>query len=148
MFVTAPDGRLIASVPSISEMAGRDFDSSLWREQTAATSGVFVSPVHHRFPDKRVVTDIVGAVRGPDRAIVGYLGISVLVERIGRRLSTIEFADQSFCEVFDQKGTALFDKDFRPSLGAVSQPTSILLQEIAKRKRGHFELRERFTFSP
>lgn len=149
MFVTSPDGRLIASVPNIPEMTGRDFESALWREHTAATNGVFVSPVHPRVPDKRLVTEIVGAVRGPDRAIVGYLGISVLVERIGRRLSTIEFADQSFCEVFDQKGSPLFDKDFRPSLGAVAPPSATLMQEIAKRKRGHFEFQGTvYSFSP
>ncbi len=140
MFVTTPDGRLIASVPNIPEMMGKDFESALWREEAKTSSGVFVSAVHRRFPDQRMVTDIVGAVRGPDRAIVGYLGISVLVERIGRRLSTIEFADQSLCEVFDQKGTALFDKDFRPNLGSVSPPSSLLMEEIGKRQRGHFEL--------
>ena len=36
--------------------------------------------------DKRLTADIVGAVRDPNGTIVGYLGISVLVERMGRRL--------------------------------------------------------------
>ena len=118
MFVTAPDGRLIASVPHIPEMIGKDFGSENWRAQAEASSTAFVSPVHRRLPDQRLVTEIVGAVRAPDRRIVGYLGVSVLVERIGRRLSTIEFADQSLCEVYDQKGTALFDKDFQPNMSS------------------------------
>ncbi|MEP7014337.1 MAG: ATP-binding protein [Verrucomicrobiota bacterium] len=149
MFFTTPDGLLIASVPNMPESIGKDFDSALWREKAKAIPGVFVSPVHRRVPDKRLVTDIVGAVRATDGSIAGYLGISVLVERIGRRLSTIEFADQSLCEVFDQNGTALFEKDFRPNAGAVTAPSSTLLQEIGKRQRGHLELQGTvYSFSP
>ena len=52
--------------------------------------------------------------------MVGFLGVSVLVERIGKRLSAIEFADQSSCQVLDQRGAALFEKDFKAKTGAVS----------------------------
>src|SRR5207249_419698 len=87
---------------------------------------------------------------GPDRKIVGYLGISVLVERIGRRLATIEFADQSLCQVFDQNGTALFAKDFQPNPGTVSPEGQILMKEIRESsKSGHFERRGNlYSFSP
>src|SRR5436853_6646656 len=102
MFLTGRDGRLIASIPYTPPMIGKDIDSNLWRAQAEKTSGAFVSPVHPRFSDKRMVTDIVGAVRTSDKNIVGYLGVSVLVERIGRRLSAIQFADQSTCQVIDQ----------------------------------------------
>src|SRR6266481_8595153 len=96
-----------------------------------------------------MATDIVGAVRSPDRTIVGYLGISVLVERIGRRLATIEFADQSLCEVFDQNGTALFAKDFRPNPAPVSSEGEILMKDIRESKTGHFERRGNlYSFSP
>src|SRR5205809_1495708 len=97
-----------------------------------------------------MATDIVGAVRAPERKIVGYLGISVLVERIGRRLATIEFADQSLCQVFDQNGTALFAKDFQPNPGTVSPEGQILMKEIRESsKSGHFERRGNlYSFSP
>ncbi|PYJ84406.1 MAG: hypothetical protein DME73_00075, partial [Verrucomicrobia bacterium] len=97
MFLTGRDGRLIASIPYNPAMIGKDLDSNLWRPEADKTSVAFVSPVHPRFSDKRIVTDIIGAVRTPDKNIAGYLGVSVLVERIGRRLSTIQFADQSTC---------------------------------------------------
>src|SRR4029077_16799062 len=84
MFITGRDGRLLASIPYNPPMIGKDIDSNLWRTETEKTSGAFVSPVHPRFGDKRIVTDIVGAVRTPDKNVVGYLGVSVLVERIGR----------------------------------------------------------------
>ena len=149
MFVTTVDGRLVASLPNTPEMVGKDFGSSRWREQAKASGGVFISAVHPRLPDNRLVTDIVGAVRAPDRSIVGYLGVSVLVERIGRRLSTIEFADQSLCEVFDQDGTPLFDRDFRPNVNSATPPSGILMREIGKSKRGHFELQGKvYSLSP
>src|SRR5206468_4148135 len=102
MFLTAPDGTLIASIPTAPEVIGKDFGSSYWREQAAASDEVVVSPVHPRLSDNRLVTDIVTAVRAPDRTILGYIGDSVLVERIGRRLSTIEFSDRFLFEVLDQ----------------------------------------------
>src|SRR6266478_1998963 len=149
MFMTAPDGGLIASIPNDPVMIGKDFGSDQWREQARASNKAFVSAVHPRLPDKRMATNIVGAVRAPDRTIVGYLGISVLVERIGRRLATIEFADQSLCEVFDQNGTALFARDFQPNSAMVSPEGQILMKEIRESKSGHFERRGNlYSFSP
>ncbi len=67
MFITAANGELIASIPTASEMIGKDFGSEYWREQTAAANAAFVSAIHPRLSDNRLVTDIVGAVRAPDR---------------------------------------------------------------------------------
>src|SRR5216110_1374850 len=149
MFMSAPDGRLIASIPTAPEMIGQDFGSDRWREQAAASNGTFVSAVYPRLLDKRLVTDIVGAVRGPDRTILGYIGVSVLVERIGRRLSTIEFTDRLLFGMLDQNGDALFAKDFKPNPHATSPESGILLKEIRQSKSGHFELRGNvYSFSP
>ncbi len=120
MFLTTPDGRLIASIPTNPELIGQDFASQHWRSQAEASNESIVSEVHPRVSDKRLVTDIVGAVRGPDRTIIGYIGVSVLVERIGRRLSTIEFGDRLLFEVLDQNGTALFANDFKPNPSTTS----------------------------
>ena len=139
MFLTTRDGRLIASIPYNPAMIGKDVDSNLWRAQAENGPGGFVSPVHPRFSDKRMVTDIVGAVRTPDKNVAGYLGVSVLVERIGRRLATIQFADQSTCQVIDQSGQPLFTNDFRPNPGNSSARESILPKEINERKQGHLE---------
>ena len=76
---------------------------------------VYVSPVHPRLPDGRMATAIVGAVRTPEGNVAGYLGVWVLVERMGRRLSSIDFADQSICQIVDQNGTPLFAKNFAPN---------------------------------
>src|SRR6059058_1200502 len=149
MFFTASDGTLIASIPTAPELIGQDFGSSHWREQAAASDEAIVSPVHPRLSDKRLVTDIVAAVRTPDRTILGYIGNSVLVERIGRRLSAIEFSDRFLFEVLDQNGVALFANDFKPNPGVTSPEGGVLIKEIRQNKTGHFEEHGNlYSFSP
>src|SRR5205823_5422964 len=67
MFLAGSDGALIASIPIAPEMVGKDFGASHWRDQAAASDEPVVSPVHLRLSDNRLVTDIVAAVRAPDR---------------------------------------------------------------------------------
>jgi signal transduction histidine kinase len=149
MFLAEPDGRLIASVPANPAMVGGNFGAGLWRKQAAASNEAYVSPVHPRFSDKRMVTDVVGAVRGPDHKIVGYLGVSVLVERIGKRLSMVQFADQLVCQILDQTGQALFSNNLKPnSVGALRVRTN-LIKEIERNKTGHIEEHgDLISFSP
>jgi signal transduction histidine kinase len=150
MFITAANGDLIASIPTAQEMIGKDFGSEYWREQAAAADATFVSAIHPRLSDNRLVTDIVGAVRAPDRTILGYVGVSVLVERIGRRLSTIEFSDRLIFEVLDQNGVALFASDFKPNPATPApKANEALIKEISESKSGHFERRGNlYSFSP
>src|SRR5881409_1694534 len=149
MFLTAPDGALIASIPTAPEMVGKDFGASYWREQAAESNEAVVSPVHSRLTDNRLVTNIVAAVRTPDRRILGYVGDSVLVERIGRRLSTIEFSDRFLFEVLDQNGVALFANDFKPNPSVTSPGGGVLIKEIRQNKAGHFEEHGNlYSFSP
>jgi signal transduction histidine kinase/CheY-like chemotaxis protein len=139
MFLAGADGALIASIPTAPEMIGKDFGSSYWRDQAAVSDETVISPVHPRLSDKRLVTDIVAAVRAPDRTILGYIGDSVLVERIGKRLSTIEFSDRFLFEVLDQNGAALFANDFKPNPGVTSPQGGVLMKQIRQNKAGHFE---------
>jgi signal transduction histidine kinase len=151
MFVTAGDGTLIAAIPTAPELVGKDFGSLHWREEAAAVpAAVFVSAVHPRLSDNRPITDIVGAVRAPDGSILGYVGVAVLVERIGRRLSTIEFSDRLLFEVLDQNGAALFASDFKPNPATGSAAANgELVKEIKRSKTGHFERRGNlYSFSP
>jgi len=149
MFFTAPDGALIASIPTAPEMVGKDFGSGYWREQAEASNEAAVSPVYARLTDNRLVTNIVAAVRAPDGKILGYVGDSVLVERIGRRLATIEFSDRFLFEVLDQNGVALFANDFKPNPSATSPEGGVLIKEIRQNKTGHFEEHGNlYSFSP
>ena len=149
MFITTPNGDLVASIPTASEMIGKDFGSEYWREQAAGADATFVSAIHPRLSDNRAVTDIVGAVRAPDRTILGYVGVSVLVERIGRRLSAIEFSDRLVFEVLDQNGVALFASEFKPNpVTPAPKANEGLIKEISQSKSGHFERHGNLFFQP
>lgn len=149
MFITAADGKLIASLPAIPAEQAGDFTSDHWREGASAAPGAYVSPVHPRPSDKRMTTDIVGAVRSADGTTVGYLGVAVLVERVGRRLSSIDFADKSICQVIDQNNNALFTDNFQPNTGAVPPQAQTLIDEIRKVKKGHLDRAGNiYSFSP
>jgi signal transduction histidine kinase/CheY-like chemotaxis protein len=139
MFITGVDGQLIASLPAIAPAATQDFSAALWREGAMGSPDVYISPVHPRSPDGRMATAIVGAVRTPESTIVGYLGVWVLVERMGRRLSSIDFADRSICQVVDQIGKPLFTNNFVPNTGSASPQWAKIIEEIRRLKTGSIE---------
>lgn len=149
MFIAAPDGRIVASLPPIAPEQAGDFQSELWRDAANAATGAYVSPVHPRLSDKRMSADIVGAVRTADGTVVGYLGVSVLVERMGRRLSSVEFADKSVCQVIDQNNTALFGSNFQANSGPVTPQMQSLIEEIRHLQKGHLDRFDNlYSFSP
>ncbi|MEP6603983.1 MAG: cache domain-containing protein, partial [Spartobacteria bacterium] len=149
MFITAADGRLVASLPADPATLGKDFASNIWLQDARTATTPFVSPIHQRLVDKRMATEIVAAIRTPDGAIVGYFGVSVLIERMGRRVSTIEFVDQQHCQVLDQKGAALFTSDFHANPNALSSAGENLIKEIGKDSTGHLERNgSLYSFSP
>ena len=149
MFLVSPDGALVAAIPTAPGMTGKDFGANEWREQATAAEGPIVSPVHYRSSDNRPVTDIVAAVRGPDQKLLGFVGDSVLVERIGRRLSAIEFSDRFRFDILDQNGVQLFADDFKPNSNMSSPEGGQLLNEIRQSKIGHFEEHGNlYSFSP
>ena len=139
MFLAGTDGRLIASIPAVPPELVSEFATNGWRDGLQDGPGAYVSPVHPRLSDKRMTTDIVGAVRAPDGRVVGYIAVAVLVERMGKRLSSIEFADKSVPQVIDQNGAALFTDHLQPTTVAVSPQAARLIQEIRQKKTGHLE---------
>jgi signal transduction histidine kinase len=148
MFLAAPDGALLGSIPTTPEFVGKDFGANHWREEAIASEQPTVSSVHARLSDGRLVTDIVAAIRAPDRTVLGFVGDSVLIERIGKRLSTIEFSDRFVFQVLDQKGSALFANDFKPNPRATSPESGELLTKIRQSKTGHFEYHDNlYSFS-
>jgi len=138
MFITGVEGNLIASLPAIAPEEAQNFSSGLWREGAMGSPDVYVSPVHPRPPDGRMATTIVGAVRTPEGNVAGYLGVWVLVERIGKRLSSIEFADQA-CQIVDQSGAPLFTNNFAPNTGPAPPRITKIIGEIRARKSGSIE---------
>ena len=139
MFITGVDGNLIASLPAVGPDEAQGFSSALWREGAMGSPDVYVSAVHPRSPDGRMATAIVGAVRTPEGNVAGYLGVWVLVERMGKRLSSIEFADQALYQIVDQTGAPLFTNNFAPNTGPAPARLSRIIGEIRDLKTGSIE---------
>ena len=139
MFITGIDGNLIASLPAIAPEDAPNFSAALWREGAMGSPDVYISPIHPRLPDGRMATAIVGAVRTAEGNVGGYLGVWVLVERMGKRLSTIEFADQAVCQIIDQAGAPLFTNNFAPTAGPAPPRITKIIDEIRALKSGSIE---------
>ena len=149
MFITTADGRLIASIPDEPSMMLNNEISKSWLAAARDLQSAYISPVHARSADGRLATDLVGAIRAPDGTPIGFIGVSVLVERIGRRLSTIDLSDQAKCQIVDQNGTAFFGKDFQPNPGPPSAAAKELIGDIRSGKSGHIErLGKLYSFAP
>ncbi|MDQ6861543.1 MAG: ATP-binding protein [Verrucomicrobiota bacterium] len=140
MFIVGADGKLIGAIPAVRPERTTDFIPEAWREAAKAASGPYVTPVHpRRSDDQRMTTDIIGAVPGPDGKVACYVGVSVLVERMGRRLSSVDFADQAICQVIDQDGNALFTNNFQANTAPSSAEATSFFHEIRRTQAGHLD---------
>jgi signal transduction histidine kinase len=137
MFIASADGRLLGTLPAAPNLVGQPFHPDVWKDRADGRTSAYVSPVHRRPVDGRVVTDVVGAVRTRDGKTIGYIGASILIERIGRRLSSISFADQTVCQIVDQQGFRLFTPDFKAETEPTSRAEAKLISDIQKEQSGH-----------
>src|SRR5438874_11402141 len=74
MFLAAPDGSLLGSIPPTPELVHKDFGANQWPEEPPASHQPIVSSVHPRFSDGRLLSDIVAPARAPDRPLPGTAG--------------------------------------------------------------------------
>jgi len=137
MFIASADGKLLGSLPPAPNLVGQPFHPDVWKDGADGGSNAYVSPVHHRQVDGRMVTDVVGAIRTRDGKTIGYIGASILIERIGRRLSSISFADKAHCQIVDQAGFGLFTPDFKAETEPTTPAQAKLISDIRKEQRGH-----------
>lgn len=153
MFLTDVEGCLLAAVPPVSEETlGEDFASEHWLDGAAKPGESFyVSPVYARPSDGRAVTSTVVAVRDRADKLLGFLGADTLVERMGRRLDTIDIARRRHAtpQIIDQNGFPLFtDTLSASSLGRAPAPSELR----AAARRGRTGSRQigatLYTFSP
>src|SRR5437762_6950718 len=137
MFIASADGKLLGSLPAAPNLVGQPFHPEVWKDGADGGTNAYVSPVHHRAVDDRMVTDVVGAIRTRDGKTIGYIGASILIERIGRRLSSISFADKAHCQIVDQTGFRLFTQDFKAETEPTTRAEAKLISDIRKEQRGH-----------
>jgi len=127
MFITDATGRLIGSIPATGpEWLGKDFTTGVWLAETRRRDGYFVSPVHLRIPDNRLCTSIVAPVRTKNGDIAGFIGANILIERVGRRLASLNFGEQAVPQVIDQTGKPLFDANLMPNLTPQAEDPGLL----------------------
>ncbi len=133
MFITDAAGRLIVSIPVPGPgQLGKDFSSSLWLAETRRRDDYFVSPVYQRTQDNRLCASIVTSVHAANGDIAGYIGANILVERVGKRLAALNFAEKAVIQVIDQTGKPLFDENLMPNLSASSEEPALLTRMDAK----------------
>src|SRR5437764_2658385 len=137
MFMAAADGKLLGTLPAAPNLLGQPFHPDIWKDGADARTDPYVSPVHQRPVDGRMVTDVVGAVRTRDGKTIGYIGASILIERIGRRLSSISFTDRTVCQIIDQQGFPLFTPDFKSETEPGPRAEAKLISYIQKEQSGH-----------
>jgi len=137
MFIAAADGKLLGTLPAAPNLLGQPFPPDIWKDGADARTDPYVSPVHQRPVDGRMVTDVVGAVRTRDGKTIGYIGASILIERIGRRLSSISFTDRTVCQIVDQQGFPLFTADFKSETEPKPRAEAKLISDIQKEQSGH-----------
>jgi signal transduction histidine kinase len=137
MFIASGDGKLLGTLPAAPDLVGQPFHPEVWKDGADGHTSAYVSPVHRRPADGRMATDVVGAIRTRDGKTIGYIGASILIERIGRRLSSISFTERTVCQILDQQGFPLFTADFKPETEPKSSAEAKLISHIQKEQSGH-----------
>lgn len=148
VFLTDAQGRLLGSLPFEKEQVGKDFNGKYWLRGAASTQGAYISPVFPRKPDDRLNSAIVVRITKSDGTVTGYLGASILVERMGKRLREINLSQGGVLQVLDQNGFPLFGRDFSPNPFMTPIAEQELLSRFHGKPSGHFEFGEfLYTFS-
>ncbi len=137
MFLTDAAGKLIAASPLKPELIGRTYQPEQWKPEADAT-GYQVSGVHQRLEDGRYVASVVVALRTASGEVAGYMGADLLVDRMGRRLSNLQLAEQSVAQVFDQNGFPLFTGTFMPNTEPATPYYTDLYRRLPEAQVGHF----------
>jgi signal transduction histidine kinase/CheY-like chemotaxis protein len=140
MFLTDPTGHVTASLPLGSGVgATRTAFGANWQEAvTHADASYYFTPVYPRAADGRLVTSVIVAVRDKTGILLGFFGADILVERIGRRLQSIETASgmDSALKIIDQKDFSLFKPDMAPNPLGRTDIDAALLASFRERKNG------------
>ena len=109
-----------------ARVAWEGFFHPVWLDEARKRDGYYVSPVHLRIPDNRLCASIVAPVRAKSGEITGYIGANILVERVGRRLASLNFGEQAEAQVIDQTGKPLFDANLMPNMSTRPEDPALL----------------------
>ncbi len=153
MFLADASGRLIAAVPQTGAAAAsqQQFSTGIWKTPAEhSTASYYVSPTYPRAVDGRRVSSVVVAVRDRAKNLLGFLGADILVERIGRRLQSLDLGEDSetTIQIIDQNGFPLFVNDLEPNKLDQAAVDADLLRAFRKHHSGTEERGEQlYTFA-
>ena len=124
-----------------------EFSAAPWKDlPEPPENGFRVSPAYRRAADGRTVVSIVATIRDKAGAgILGYLGADLLVERIGRRLHSVETPGNSL-QIIDQNGHPFFAGAFQANALDHGEAAPELRRDFSKQKTGMDELHDRMYF--
>lgn len=141
MFLTDASGRLVASLPHSPDSSSpqQQFSTGVWKTAADFThANYYLSSTYLRAADNRRVASVVVAIHDRAKNLLGYLGADILVERIGRRLESLDLKDtpETTIQIIDQNGFPLFAKDFQPNRTEQATTESDLLRAFRRHRSG------------
>ena len=149
MFLTDANGLPLATIPQPNKAGAvkpAEFTAAPWKNLPEPASGFRVSPVYRRAADGRVVVSIVATIRDQSTSkVVGYVGVDVLVERIGKRLKDIKTSGNSL-QIIDQNGHPFFSGVFQPNPPGQGEVPPQLRHDFGQQKVGMDEISDRIEF--
>ncbi len=150
LFLTDAAGHALAVLPPPVKGAAEkstEFSAAPWKDLPEPPDGGFrVSPAYRRAADGRTVVSIVATVRDKAGAgVLGYFGADLLVERIGRRLHSVETPGNGL-QIIDQNGHPFFAGAFQANAPGQGEAAPELRRDFSQQKTGMDELRDRMYF--
>ncbi len=150
LFLTDAAGKPLAVLPPPvhgGPEKAAEFNAAPWKDLPEPADTAFrVSPAYRRAADGRTVVSIVATIRDKTGgSVLGYLGADLLVERIGRRLHSVETPGNRL-QIIDQNGHPFFAGAFEANPPGQGETTLRLRTDFARQKTGMDELRDRMYF--
>ena len=150
LFLTDAAGRPLAVLPpplAKGPEKPTEFDPAPWKNLPEPADNAFrVSPAYRRAADGRTVVSIVATIRDKTgSSVLGYLGADLLVERIGRRLHSVETPGNRL-QIIDQNGHPFFAGAFQANPPGEGNTAPRLRSDFSRQKTGMDELNDRMYF--
>lgn len=144
LFLTDPEGTLMADAPAFSPVKGMNFSDRDWYKGVSAEWKPYVSNVYTRAAAPRL--NVIAAaipIRGPGQQVSGILVLQLKLETFFGWISGIDIGEHGLVYVVDRKGTVAFHPHLPPQ-GTLTDFSMV----PAARNALHGELGVKVLFDP
>ena len=137
IFLSDPPGILMADVPEVLDMHGRDFSYRDWYKGVTANWKPYVSIVYKRAAPPQInIIAIAVPIKSQAGENVGILVLQVKAESFFAWLGDVDFGPGGHLYVVDRAGTVAFHPAVPPEGEPVSFADFPLVQRVLKGERG------------